>query len=97
MGTPNPQIAFGEDIMARLSYIMQGENHARELHQRTIDAINDTAASLCKRIGFTTDAIADVCLVGNTAMHHIYLNLPTASLAVSPFVPAANRSVLSAS
>lgn len=87
-GTPNPQIAFGEDIMARLSYVMQGKENAKNLHQLMINAINDTTASMCKRIGRKTGEIVDICLVGNTAMHHFYLDLPTAALAVSPFIPA---------
>lgn len=86
-GTPNPQIAFGEDIMARLGYAMQGTSQAEELFHLTIHAINQTALEMCQRIGLTPEDIDDICIVGNTAMHHFFLNLPTGSLAVSPFVP----------
>jgi len=86
-GTPNPQIAYGEDIMTRLGYAMQGSAQAETLFQLTINAINQTAAEMCERLDLSPDEIADACLVGNTAMHHFFLNLPTASLAVSPFVP----------
>ena len=87
-GTPNPQIAFGEDIMARLSFAMQSRENAQALHSMTMDALSQTAKEMCRRIGRTTDHIVDACLVGNTAMHHLFLDLPIASLAVSPFVPA---------
>jgi len=86
-GTPNPQIAYGEDIMARMGYAMQGSTQAEMLFHLTINAINQTAVKMCKRLNLSLDDIADVCLVGNTAMHHFFLNLPTGSLAVSPFVP----------
>lgn len=86
-GTPNPQIAYGEDIMARLGYAMQGSMQAEMLFHLTINAINQTAEKLCERLNLSLDNIADICLVGNTAMHHFFLNLPTGSLAVSPFVP----------
>jgi len=86
-GTPNPQIAYGEDIMARLGYAMQGSTQAEMLFHLTINAINQTAAKLCERLNLSPDDIADGCIVGNTAMHHFFLNLPTGSLAVSPFVP----------
>jgi len=87
-GTPNPQIAYGEDIMARLGFAMQSDNSAQTLHDLTISAINDTAESMCRRVNRSVEEIVDLCLVGNTAMHHFFLNLPTASLAVSPFIPA---------
>ena len=87
-GTPNPQIAYGEDIMSRLSYAMQGAQNAEQLHALTMQAINEAAGGMCRRIGRKPEEIMDLCLVGNTAMHHFFLNLPTGSLAVSPFVPA---------
>ncbi len=94
-GTPNPQIAYGEDIMARLGYAMQGSAQAETLFHLTIDAINQTAAEMCERVNFLPNDIADGCLVGNTAMHHFFLNLPAGSLAVSPFVPVITDPVYS--
>ena len=86
-GTPNPQIAYGEDIMTRLGYAMQGNTQAETLCQLTINAINQTVSRMCERLNLSSEDIADACFVGNTAMHHFFLNLPTGSLAVSPFVP----------
>jgi len=92
-GTPNPQIAYGEDIMTRLGYAMQGNAQAETLFHLTIDAINQTTAVMCERLKLSPDEIADGSLVGNTAMHHFFLNLPTGSLAVSPFVPVTTDSI----
>ncbi len=89
-GTPNPQIAYGEDIMARLAFAMQGREKALTLHQGVADAINQCSRDMCAQIGCHPAEIADCCLVGNTAMHHFFLDLPSGSLAVSPFVPAAS-------
>ncbi len=89
-GTPNPQIAYGEDIMARLAYAMRGRQEARSLHGSIAEAINQCGRELCRQINRVPADIMDFCLVGNTAMHHFFLNLPTGALAVSPFVPAAS-------
>lgn len=89
-GTPNPQVIYGEDIMARLGYAQNGPDEALKLHDLLIEAINRTAQEMCQEIGISLDDILDTCLVGNTAMHHFFLNLPSGSLAVSPFVPAAS-------
>lgn len=92
-GTPNPQIAYGEDIMARIAYAIQSEENAKRLQTILFDTINQTSQVLAEEVGLGIESIADVCLVGNTAMHHLFLNLPVDSLAVSPFVPAFNEAI----
>ena len=87
LGAPNPQIAYGEDIMARLSYALQGQEEASKLQSMLIETINTNAEVMCASIGISPESISEVCLVGNTAMHHFFLNLPISSLSVSPFVP----------
>ena len=86
-GVPNPQIAYGEDIMARLSYVLNEKNGDSKLHSLLMQAINQAAEELCAQIGKLSTEIVDACLVGNTAMHHFFLDLPIESLAFSPFVP----------
>ena len=86
-GVPNPQIAYGEDIMARLAFAIKSKDGANTLHTLLLQSINQAAAELCAQIGTSKTDIMDACLVGNTAMHHFFLNLPAESLAFSPFVP----------
>jgi uncharacterized 2Fe-2S/4Fe-4S cluster protein (DUF4445 family) len=92
-GTPNPQIAYGEDIMARIAHALQSEQNAKRLQTILFDAINQTSQVLAEEVGLETDSIVDVCMVGNTAMHHLFLHVPVDSLAVSPFVPAFNEAI----
>lgn len=66
---------------------MQGNVQAETLFRLVINAINQTAEKMCERLNLSPNDIVDGCIVGNTAMHHFFLNLPTGSLAVSPFVP----------
>jgi uncharacterized 2Fe-2S/4Fe-4S cluster protein (DUF4445 family) len=86
-GVPNPQIAYGEDIMARLAFAQKGIKEAHQLHKLVIQAIYQAAEEMCRELKIPHSSIGDACLVGNTAMHHLFLNLPTDSLAFSPFVP----------
>ena len=92
-GVPNPQIAYGEDIMARLSYSLKEKDGASKLHSLLMQSINQAAAELCAQIGKPSTEIVDACLVGNTAMHHFFLDLPIESLAFSPFVPILSDAV----
>ena len=92
-GVSNPQIAYGEDIMARLSFALKEKDGSSKLHSLLIQSINLAAAELCAQIGKSSTEIVDACLVGNTAMHHFFLDLPIESLAFSPFVPVISGAV----
>jgi len=87
-GVMNPQIAFGEDVMARIGHAMQGEPQARELQQVVVRAIGDLAGALCRRVGRTPREVVEAVVVGNTAMHHLFLGLPVSQLGAAPYVPA---------
>jgi uncharacterized 2Fe-2S/4Fe-4S cluster protein (DUF4445 family) len=86
-GVPNPQMMFGEDIMARLAYAQKGQQQALQLHEMVIRAIQQAVSDMCGQIEIPVETIADACLVGNTVMHHFFLGLPSGTLAVSPFTP----------
>lgn len=84
-GISNPQIAYGEDIMARLEYAMQSDANATHLHSITVDAVNTAIYDVCREANVEPQAIMDYCFVGNTAMHHFFLDLPSQFLASAPF------------
>ncbi len=87
-GVMNPQIAFGEDVMARIGYAMRGEPQARELQDAAVGAIGDLARSLCEKVGRAPSEIVEAVVVGNTAMHHLFVGLPVGQLGAAPYVPA---------
>jgi uncharacterized 2Fe-2S/4Fe-4S cluster protein (DUF4445 family) len=87
-GVMNPQIAYGEDIIARLVYARKSPSDAKVLQKTVVDALNSMVADLCSEIGASSEEILEAVAVGNTAMHHLLLNLPIERLAVSPFEPS---------
>ncbi len=86
-GVPNPQIAFGEDIMSRLAAVLENPANAQALQSGVMQAIQAAVQEMAQKINISLEQIMDACLVGNTAMHHFFLGLPSQALAVSPFVP----------
>lgn len=86
-GVPNPQIAFGEDIMSRLGAVLEKPANAHTLQQEVMHAIQSALREMTQKTNLHMEQIMDACLVGNTAMHHLFLGLPTKALAFSPFVP----------
>jgi len=96
-GIMNPQIAYGEDVMARISYSTMHENGSNILQKAIVDALNDLARDLCLAAGSTGEEqgpvyqpsqIVESVMVGNTAMHHLLLGLPVEQLGLSPYVAA---------
>lgn len=89
-GIMNPQISYGEDVIARCNMAMNSREGAAQLQKLAADAISELAAILASEIGATPEHIVEAVVVGNTAMHHLYLGLPVRQLVTAPFVPAAS-------
>jgi uncharacterized 2Fe-2S/4Fe-4S cluster protein (DUF4445 family) len=92
-GAMNPQIAFGEDVMARISHAMSKPEGGEQLRAVIVEALNNMARDLCAKANRSMQDIADVVVVGNTAMHHLFLGLPVRQLGLAPYVPAENAAL----
>ncbi len=96
-GIMNPQIAYGEDVLARITYCMRNED-GREILQRSIvEALDELARDLCASAEAGSGAegglheswqIVEAVMVGNTVMHHLLLGLPVEQLGLAPYVAA---------
>lgn len=87
-GAMNPQIAFGEDVMARIGHAISKPEGGEQLRSVIVEALRDMAHDLCTQVNRSTRDVADAVVVGNTAMHHLLLGLPVKQLGLAPFVPA---------
>jgi uncharacterized 2Fe-2S/4Fe-4S cluster protein (DUF4445 family) len=87
-GAMNPQIAYGEDVMARISHAINHANGGEQLRAAIVEALNHMARDLCAKARRDVADIADAVAVGNTAMHHLFLGLPVRQLGLAPYVAA---------
>ncbi len=92
-GIMNPQISFGEDVMSRLNFSLQDQENQKKIKNIAIKRISEAIRDLCKKNKITPVEILEMTLVGNTAMHHLFLGLPVKQLALAPFVPLTNSSI----
>jgi len=86
-GVMNPQIGYGEDVIARIEVAGKDETARLRLREVVVAAINEAAADLCTGAGIAPAELLEMTVVGNTAMHHLILGLPVQQLGVLPFVP----------
>ncbi|MCL5771070.1 MAG: ASKHA domain-containing protein [Actinobacteria bacterium] len=92
-GVMNPQISFGEDVMSRIDFASEDDMKLKQIQQVVIDAINEAIVELCNKNGLKVSEILEMTLVGNTAMHHLFLGLPVRQLGLSPFPALTNDSI----
>ena len=81
-GMVNPQITFGEDVMSRIAFAMQHGSAA--LRKTVIGGLNQLIQRMCS----APHRIIEMVIAGNTAMHHLILDLPMKGLGTAPYVPA---------
>ena len=84
----NPQITFGEDILSRITYTLRNENGLEKMSGAIIGCINSLIKEITREAGLLPEDIIDMVLVGNTAMHHLFLAINPEFVGRSPFVPA---------
>lgn len=86
-GAMNPQIAYGEDVMSRISYAM--ENGVDQLKNCLLNTLNQ----LIQELTGNPEKVVDVTIVGNTAMHHLFIGLPVNQLGRAPYIPSIVQSL----
>lgn len=81
----NPQAAYGADVISRADYTLH--NGFSALTTCIQKAINDLLQELAESASIQVEEILQICLVGNTCMHHIFFQYPMNSLVLAPYVP----------
>jgi uncharacterized 2Fe-2S/4Fe-4S cluster protein (DUF4445 family) len=87
-GLMNPQISYGEDVISRITLAMKSPAEATRLQRVLVEAVNHLGSEMCGQIGAESGDITETVIVGNTAIHHLFLKLPVAQLVAAPFLPA---------
>jgi uncharacterized 2Fe-2S/4Fe-4S cluster protein (DUF4445 family) len=89
----NPQIAYGEDILSRISYTMEVEGGLDTLQRLIIVALNELTETLCADTGINPMDVDEMVLVFNTVMHHIALGINPSYVGRIPFAPVVSESL----
>ncbi|UCH42322.1 MAG: DUF4445 domain-containing protein, partial [Dehalococcoidales bacterium] len=87
------QTAYGEDIISRINRVIKSPEEGARLQELVARQLNELASTLCSDVGTGVDAIMEMVVVGNTAMHHLSLGLPVRQLALTPFTAAVSQSL----
>jgi uncharacterized 2Fe-2S/4Fe-4S cluster protein (DUF4445 family)/NADPH-dependent glutamate synthase beta subunit-like oxidoreductase len=89
----NPQVVYGEDVMSRISFTMTNPEGLEILSKAILDGLNGIVAEVAATAGIKRQDIIDMSIVGNTCMHHIFLNIDPKYIGRSPFPPSLHHSL----
>lgn len=92
----NPQIRHGRDVMSRLSFALQSSSQHKELQEEVFSEIQNMIKRMITHGGREiqeNSSIAELVVVGNSVMHHLFLNLSIDGLAKAPYVPIITQGI----
>jgi uncharacterized 2Fe-2S/4Fe-4S cluster protein (DUF4445 family) len=89
----NPQSAYGGDLMSRIAFAQERSSNVRTLHARIIQLVNGQIEEVCAKAGISRERIYKVVVVGNTAMHHLFLGIDPTHVGQAPYAPSVRRSL----
>ena len=89
----NPQSQYGADVIMRCNYVLQNEKGKEALSHAIRTAMNQLLERLAKDASIDKKQISQVSFVGNTCMHHLFLELSPDSVVKAPYVPAMKEPV----
>lgn len=87
----NPQVAYGEDIISRITFSGQKPENRKTMQRLVIDTVSGLAHKMAEEAGGRAEDIVDATIVFNSVMHHLFLGFDPRHLGGSPFVPASKE------
>ncbi len=92
-GAMNPQIAYGEDVISRIAYANDHPDGAQTLEAKLVETLNHLVDELCAEAKVSRAQVVEAVIVGNTAMHHLFVGLPVKQLGEAPYVAAVGEAM----
>jgi uncharacterized 2Fe-2S/4Fe-4S cluster protein (DUF4445 family) len=83
----NAQIAFGEDVIARINHANEHEDGLDQLMRAVRGTIGEVIQELIEESGADADDIITASVAGNTVMEHLYLGVSPANIRLEPYIP----------
>ncbi|MCJ2540092.1 MAG: ASKHA domain-containing protein, partial [Candidatus Thermoplasmatota archaeon] len=83
----NAQIAFGEDVIARINHANDEEDGLEQLMLAIRGTIGEVIDELVEESGVDRCDIIAASMAGNTVMEHLYLGVSPANIRLEPYIP----------
>ena len=84
---PNPQRAFGHDVVTRIMRAHRGPEHLRELQRELVAALEAHVLGMCETHAIPPEELGALVAVGNSTMMHLLWGVDPWPLGVAPYEP----------
>lgn len=85
----NPQSQYGADVIMRSNYAL--EHGTQALSSCIRETLRQILSTLAEKASVKSEDIFQMCVVGNTCMHHLFLDISPGALVHSPYNPAISQ------
>lgn len=87
----NPQRQYGADVISRIQEVLT--SGGREMAACIRETMKGLCQEACQKAGIAPEEITASAIVGNTAMHHLLLEIDPKPLVTPPYMPKATHSM----
>jgi uncharacterized 2Fe-2S/4Fe-4S cluster protein (DUF4445 family) len=90
----NKQVSCGEDIISRMSYVINGDERSlNRLQNLAVSTINKIIKVCCEKSDISYKEIYEIVIVGNTCMQQLLLGINPVYLSNAPYPPTLTRNL----
>jgi len=86
----NRQVAYGTDILTRITYALEDSSHAADLQKAAAETFGQLLEQLTENAGIDARHCPVMIVSGNTTMIHFLLGLDAWTVFASPFAPVSS-------
>ncbi|WP_278184469.1 ASKHA domain-containing protein [Clostridium carboxidivorans] len=87
----NHQAAYGADILSRIFYAKDNEDHLKEIQQATLNNFKELMDKIHSLTGISPSQCGALIIAGNTTMIHFLFGIDPWFIFYTPYTPSFNR------
>ncbi len=90
----NPQVAYGDDVVSRISHIAQAPDGLATLSSAARQCVRDLIVRLTLMADIPSNRVYGIRVVGNSTMSHIFVGADPRHIPQAPYIPAVHQGIV---
>jgi uncharacterized 2Fe-2S/4Fe-4S cluster protein (DUF4445 family) len=86
-GSYNKQAKYGDDVISRIVYAVEDEQHLQEIRLAVVETINELIDKILERQSLSANNLSSAMVAGNTTMTQLFLGVDPKYIRLEPYIP----------